>query len=184
MLSIPTDCPQRERAGWTGDILIYAKTAAFNQNVLQFLKKWLRNMEKEQFEDGLIPIVVPYPLAYSAMQKEAFGSETSAGWGDAAVVVPWVLYEAYGDWSILEEFFGMMKKWMDYAEKEAAVLKEDLPEDISPQRKERQKYLWNAQFHYGDWCYPSCKNEKGETDMFRSAHTTKEYAPCMPILRM
>lgn len=175
MLSIPTDCPQRERAGWTGDILIYAKTAAFNQNVLQFLKKWLRNMEKEQFEDGLIPIVVPYPLAYSAMQKEAFGSETSAGWGDAAVVVPWVLYEAYGDRSILEEFFGMMKKWMDYVEKEAAVLKEDLPEDISPQRRERQKYLWNAQFHYGDWCYPSCKNEKGETDMFRSAYTTKEY---------
>ncbi len=176
MLSIPTDCPQRERAGWTGDILIYARTAAFNQNVLQFLKKWLRNMEKEQFADGLIPIVVPYPLAYSAMQKEAFGSETSAGWGDAAVVVPWVLYEAYGDRTILEEFFTMMKKWMDFVEKQAAELKEDLPEDMPQERRERQKYLWNAQFHYGDWCYPSCKNEKGETDMFRSAHNTKEYA--------
>ena len=93
MLSIPTDCPQREKAGWTGDILVYGKTAAFNQNVKQFLKKWLKNMEKEQFENGLIPVIVPYPLGYNAMQKDAFGTDTSAGWGDAAIVVPWTLYD-------------------------------------------------------------------------------------------
>ncbi len=175
MLSIPTDCPQRERAGWTGDILVYAKTAAYNQNVRSFLKKWLRNMEKEQFEDGLIPVVIPYPLGYSAMQKDAFGTDTSAGWGDAAIIVPWTLYEIYQDETLLKDCFGMMKKWMDYVEKDAS---EHIPEHTSECTKEweeRQKYLWNTGFHFGDWCYPSCKNERGETDMFRSAHTTKEH---------
>lgn len=180
MLSIPTDCPQRERAGWTGDVLVYAKTAIFNQNVKQFLRKWLRNMEKEQFENGLVPVVVPYPLGYSAMQKDAFGSDTSAGWGDAAVTVPWDLYQAYGDMEILKECFDMMKKWMDYAEQEAARSDPEQIKDMHGERRERQRYLWNTGFHYGDWLYPSCTNDKGETDMFRSAYTTKEYADtCM-----
>ncbi len=174
MLSIPTDCPQREKAGWTGDILVYGKTASYNQNIRQFLRKWLKNMEKEQFEDGLIPVIVPYPLGYNAMQKDAFGTDTSAGWGDAAIVVPWTLYEVYDDISILQESFGMMKKWMDYVEKDVSENMPEFDEPISEERKERQKYLWNTNFHFGDWLYPSCKNENGETDMWRSAATTKE----------
>ncbi|MGL5435808.1 MAG: family 78 glycoside hydrolase catalytic domain [Lachnospiraceae bacterium] len=173
MLSIPTDCPQRERAGWTGDILVYAKTAAFNQNVKQFLSKWLKNMEKEQFSDGLIPVVIPYPLGYNAMQKEAFGTDTSAGWGDAAVIVPWVIYQSYGDKRILEECFDMILRWMKYVEHDAASNMPELEGEITTEWRERQKYLWNTGFHFGDWCYPSCKNEKGQTDMFRSAYTTK-----------
>lgn len=174
MLSIPTDCPQRERAGWTGDILVYGKTAVYNQNVKQFLRKWLKNMEKEQFENGLIPIIVPYPIGYNAMQVDAFGSDTSAGWGDAAIVVPWVLYETYGDITILQESFSMMRKWMSYVEKDAAEGIPEFEEPVSEERMQRQKYLWNTNFHFGDWLYPSCKNEKGEADMFRSAYTTKE----------
>ena len=174
MLSIPTDCPQRERAGWTGDILVYGQTAVYNQNVKQFLAKWLKNMEKEQFENGLIPIIVPYPIGYSAMQVDAFGSDTSAGWGDAAIVVPWVLYENYGDVTILQDCFDMMKKWMSYVEKEATEGIPEFDEPVSDERMQRQKYLWNTNFHFGDWLYPSCKNEKGEADMFRSAYTTKE----------
>lgn len=175
MLSIPTDCPQRERAGWTGDIYIFVRTAAFNQNVRRFLDKWLRNMKQEQFEDGLIPVIIPYPLGYNAMQKDAFGTDTSAGWGDAAVRVPWILYQVYGDRSILEEHFEMMKRWMDFVEKDASEHIPELEGEVPPERLERQKYLWNTGFHFGDWCYPSCKNERGETDMFRSAHTTKEH---------
>lgn len=174
MLSIPTDCPQREKAGWTGDILVYGKTATFNQNIKQFLKKWLRNMEKEQFEDGLIPVIIPYPLGYNAMQKDAFGTDTSAGWGDAAIVVPWTLYETYKDISILQENFTMMKKWMDYVEKDVSEHMPEYDAPLTPERRERQKYLWNTNFHFGDWLYPSCKNEDGETDMWRSAYTTKE----------
>lgn len=175
MLSIPTDCPQRERAGWTGDIYVFIRTAAFNQNVKRFLLKWLRNMEKEQFDNGLIPVIVPYPLGYNAVQKGAFGTDTSAGWGDAAIKVPWILYQVYRDKSILEEFFCMMKKWIDFVEKDAAEHMPELEGEVSRERLDRQKYLWNTGFHFGDWCYPSCKNEHGETDMFRSAYTSKEH---------
>ncbi|MGN0404149.1 MAG: family 78 glycoside hydrolase catalytic domain [Bariatricus sp.] len=175
MLSIPTDCPQRERAGWTGDILVYGRTAAYNQNVKNFLGKWLENTELEQFDNGLIPIVVPYPIGYSAMQLEVFGTETSAGWGDAAVVVPWTLYQAYGELDILKKNFAMMKKWMDYVERDASEHAPDTEKTRSFEEQERQKYLWNTGFHFGDWCYPSCQNEKGETDMFQSAMRTKEY---------
>ncbi|MGN1141728.1 MAG: family 78 glycoside hydrolase catalytic domain [Oliverpabstia sp.] len=175
MLSIPTDCPQRERAGWTGDIQVYCRTAAYNQNTENFLRKWLKNAAIEQFSDGQIPVTVPYPLAYSAMQKNAFGSDTSAGWGDAVIMVPWTLYQVYGDVTILYENWDMMKKWMNYVEYDAS---EHLPEyegEKSEDWFERQKYLWNTGFHFGDWLYPSCKNEKGESDMFRSAYSTKEY---------
>lgn len=175
MLSIPTDCPQRERAGWTGDILVYGRTAVYNQNVKNFLGKWLKNTELEQFDNGLIPIIVPYPLGYSSMQLEVFGSETSAGWGDAAVAVPWILYQAYGDIDILKKNFGMMKKWMDFVERDASEHVPDTDKQRSVKQQERQKYLWNTGFHFGDWCYPSCQNEKGETDMFQSAMRTKEY---------
>lgn len=175
MLSIPTDCPQRERAGWTGDIQVYCDTAVFNQNVYRFLKKWLRNMEAEQYENGLVPIVIPWPTAYNAINMDVFGSDTSAGWGDAAITLPYVLYRAYGDANILKENFSMMKKWMDYVEWDAASHMPALPEDASPERIERQKYLWNTGFHYGDWLYPSCKTPTGEADMFRSAYSTKEY---------
>ncbi len=172
MLSIPTDCPQRERAGWTGDIQVYCDTAVFNQNVYRFLKKWLRNMEAEQYENGLIPIVIPWPTAYNAINMDVFGSDTSAGWGDAAITLPYVLYRAYGDANILKENFSMMKKWMDYVEWDAASHMPELQEDASPEQVERQKYLWNTGFHYGDWLYPSCKTPTGEADMFRSAYAT------------
>lgn len=175
MVSIPTDCPQRERAGWTGDILVYGNTAVYNQNTEQFLRKWLANMRCEQFDNGLIPVVIPYPFGYSAMQEEAFGTDTSAGWGDAAVIVPWILYQEYADPEILRENFEMAKGWMDFVEKNAAGGIPEFSEELSEERRERQKYLWNTGFHFGDWCYPSCKNEKGETDMFRSAYTTKEH---------
>jgi alpha-L-rhamnosidase len=174
MLSIPTDCPQRERAGWTGDIQVYGETAVYNQNAKQFLRKWFKNIEKEQLPNGVIPVVIPYPFAYSAIQEAAFGTETSAGWGDVVVILPWVLYQTYNDERILKECLPMAEKWMSYVEKEA---RENMPEfegEISTERKERQKYLWNTGFHFGDWCYPSCKNENGETDMFRSAYTSKE----------
>lgn len=174
MLSIPTDCPQRERAGWTGDIQVYVPTASFFQDVNAFLTRWLEEMRIEQFEDGEIPVVIPYPLAYSAMQRNAFGSDTSAGWGDACIMVPWTLYKFYGDSNILSENWDMMKKWMNYAEKETFENIPDTEVKMTEEWLERQRYLWNTGFHFGDWLYPSCKNDKGESDMFRSAYTTKE----------
>lgn len=174
LLSIPTDCPQRERAGWTGDVWVYGETCNYNQDCYNFFRRWLANLREEQFEDGLVPIVIPYIKAYKAIQLQSFGTHTSAGWGDVIIGLPWVLYQVYGDISVLQENYNAMEKWMSYVRNEAEN-GINLKEGADEAAKERQKYLWNTNFHFGDWLYPSCKNEAGETDMFQSANTTKEH---------
>ena len=105
-LEIPTDCPQRdERLGWTGDADVFAGAAAFNMNVCAFFRKWLRDLREAQREDGAVPCIVP----------NLFNSSWGAAvWADAAVRIPWIIYQRYGDLSILRECFDSMKKWVDY----------------------------------------------------------------------
>ncbi|MDF2836064.1 MAG: alpha-L-rhamnosidase, partial [Paenibacillus sp.] len=126
-LDVPTDCPQRdERLGWTGDAQMFIRTSAHLMNVAPFFSKWLRDLASEQREDGGVPFVIPHVL------KET--SHSSASWGDAAVICPWVLYQCYGDKRILERQYGSMKAWIEYI-----------------RRQGDNEYLWNTGFHFGDW---------------------------------
>lgn len=68
-ISIPTDCPQREKAGWTGDIMVYSPTMCFNSDADAFLASWMDNMRAEQLESGAIPMIVPYLKAYATFLK-------------------------------------------------------------------------------------------------------------------
>ena len=109
-LLVPTDCPQRnERMGWTGDAQVFAKTAAFNMNVSAFTKKWLIDVIDGQImynKDGAVPDTAPL-----GGDNRADGC---AGWADAGVIVPWEMYQAYGDVSFLEDNYDMMAKWINY----------------------------------------------------------------------
>lgn len=185
MLSIPTDCPQREKAGWTGDAQIFAPTACFNMDVLAFFKRWLWNMSIEQREDGQIPNIIPYLKAYQPNGVMPSNTHCSAGWGDAAVIVPWRLFERYGDKSVLEENYEMMKKWVEYIR---CTAENELPADVekkltegklTEEERERQKYLWNTNFHFGDWLTPSVSFnfETGDVDMMQSAFKTMDIVP-------
>ena len=93
---IPTDCPTRERAGWTGDWQIFVPTAAFLYDVAGFSTKWLRDLAAEQWSSGLVANLAPSPPSESEGGFLA-ALNGSAGWGDAAVIVPWEIYRAYGD---------------------------------------------------------------------------------------
>lgn len=105
-LEIPTDCPQRdERLGWTGDAQLFIGTSAYNMNVLAFFRKWLSDLRDAQLENGSIPAVVPDVLGFL---------NGEAGWADAVVICPWVLWLRYGCKSILEENYTAMKRWIDY----------------------------------------------------------------------
>jgi alpha-L-rhamnosidase len=129
-LDVPTDCPQRdERLGWTGDIQVFAPTAAFNMDTLGFLEKWLADLEADQLENGSVPNVVP-----NVRGENASGA---AGWGDAAVVVPWALYQAYGDERVLATRYESMKAWVEFQRERAQA-------NGTP-------YLWDGDFTYGDW---------------------------------
>lgn len=125
-LDVPTDCPQRdERLGWTGDAQVFAPTAAFNFNVAPFFTKWMLDVAADQLPDGKIPDVVPDVRS---------GRGSSTAWADAAIIVPWTVYEAYGDTGILKAQYSSMKAWVDYMQKRAG-----------------EDHLWTGDSHYGDW---------------------------------
>jgi len=127
-LDVPTDCPQRdERLGWTGDAQVFCRTAAINFDVEKFFEKWLGDMAIEQAkENGAVRGVIPECQPYAA--------RISAAWGDAACIIPWQLYEAYGNQKLLRKHLPMMKAWVDF-------LRRFGPEE----------YLWLGGYHYGDW---------------------------------
>ncbi len=126
-LDVPTDCPQRdERLGWTGDAQAFARTASFNFGVNDFFSKWLKDVALDQV-DGRVPFVVPNVLGPDA--------SASAGWADAATIIPWAMYTAYGDKRILEDQFESMKQWVGFMERNST------------------NYLWNKGFHFGDWLF-------------------------------
>ena len=105
-IDIPTDCPQRnERLGWTGDAQVFARTASFNYRVHSFFSKWLKDLAADQYPDGSVPYVVP---------NVRNNGQCSPGWGDAATVIPWEIYQAYGDKRILETQYESMKAWVSY----------------------------------------------------------------------
>ena len=137
-LSIPTDCPQRERAGWTGDLQVFMPAAATNMAVQPFVERWLANLRADQHASGEVPMIVPV-MPHMDDSGEGIGSVvTSAGWGDAVVIVPWVLYERYGDVAVLRDNYAAMVAWVEYQMREAG-----------------DGLLWNTGFHFGDWLAPS-----------------------------
>ncbi|MFL5658220.1 MAG: family 78 glycoside hydrolase catalytic domain [Ktedonobacteraceae bacterium] len=143
-LSIPTDCPQRdERLGWTGDIQVFAPTACFLYDCAGFLASWLADLAADQdAAGGIVPFVVPNPLPMPPLP--------AAAWGDAAVIVPWVLYQRYGDVGVLAAQFESMRAWVDLVTTLAG-----------------EGRLWNWGFQFGDWLDPSAPPDKpaaGRTD--------------------
>jgi len=130
-LDIPTDCPQRdERMGWTGDAQVFIPTAAYLYDVRVFFKKWLRDLALEQYPDGGVPYVVPDIIR---LDPKLDFEHSSCGWGDAAVIVPWALYQAYGDARLLANQYASMRGWVEYI------------------RARANNNLWNTGYHYADW---------------------------------
>jgi alpha-L-rhamnosidase len=150
---IPTDCPTRERAGWTGDWQIFVPTAAFLYDVAGFSTKWLHDLAAEQWDSGLVANLAPSPPSES---QGGFVAELngSAGWGDAAVIVPWEIYRASGDRRLLQEQWPSMVAWLLYVERSAAEARHPDRELRSPQPRAHERYLWDTGFHWGEWLEP------------------------------
>jgi alpha-L-rhamnosidase len=152
-LDVPTDCPQRdERLGWTGDAQVFARTACFNFDVAAFFTKWLGDLAADQRADGRVPFVVPDIL----FQDDARGAGAAA-WSDAAVVVPFALYQAYSDTGILTQQFDSMVAWVEYM-----------------RHTGDDELLYNTGFQFGDWLALDHKDGNGkigltDTDLIGTA---------------
>jgi len=132
-VDVPTDCPQRdERLGWTGDAQAFCRTAAFNMDASAFFTKWLKDVAADQRKGGEVPHVIPDVLNKQGSET----AETSAGWGDVAVIAPWTMYLVYGDKTLLRTQYPSMLAWVDYMKKTAGY-----------------DYIWNGGSIFGDWLF-------------------------------
>ena len=153
-VDVPTDCPQRdERLGWTGDIQVFSPTASFLYDSAGFLSSWLKDLAADQQEDGSVPFVVPDILGTPG--------PAAAAWGDAAAVVPWVIYQRTGDTEVLARQLPSMRGWVDRL---AGLAGKD--------------GLWTGGFQFGDWLDPTAPPDapfaaKADPDVIATAHLVR-----------
>ena len=150
-LDVPTDCPTRERSGWTGDWQLYAETAAFLYDVREFNRKFLADVRLVQEPSGKVLNIAP--LERSSTEGFAGNANGSAGWGDVVVQAPLMMYREYGDVSQLEENFEAMTRWIQFALDAAASGRHKSREDKP--KLAHEDYLWDVGFHWGEWLEPS-----------------------------
>lgn len=181
-LDVPTDCPTRERSPWSGDSQIYVRTASDFMNVYSFFEKWLQDLSLEQFSSGKVANTIPATAAIhnpeelkrkleqvemipegmtKLILKMTLGDsenggivDGSAGWGDTAVITPYVLYLCYGDKRILENQYNSAKKWVDYIIKEAKKTNPVYRELEYYNNSADSSYVWDTGYHWGEWVEP------------------------------
>lgn len=114
-VGVPTDCPNRdERLAYTGDAQIFALTATYLQDVYEFYSRWLRDVRDYQstqsgLHAGLVPVLAP-----NDPRTGNFSTQWSAGWGDAIVIIPWHMYQMYGNAQIIHDSYNSMRDWCDF----------------------------------------------------------------------
>lgn len=135
-LDVPTDCPQRdERMGWTGDAQVFCKTGSYNMETYAFYTKYLHDLWREQEKNhGMVSHVIP-TIIRESFEESGFWQGGACVWGDAATIMPWTLYEQYGDATILQRQYPSMKAWVDWITRK--VVNED--------------GIWDGGFQFGDW---------------------------------
>ncbi len=151
-LDVPTDCPQRdERLGWTGDAAIISATACKNIYMPAFFHHFIRNVGHEQaFYGGSVPYFVPAPHLDESDKDFSWVKDNVSGcaiWSDAATMIPWAVYENYGDASLLRREYPVMKTWVER-------IRED-------DRKDGDRGLWLRGNQLGDWL--ALDREDGDT---------------------
>ena len=170
-LDVPVDCPTRERNAWTGDAMIYCRTAAYFMDVQQFFKKWLCDQTIEQYASGKVGITFPSTssvhnpeelkavqakdpaMALAGPSGEGNIGEDSVGWGDSAVWIPYQMYLIYGDVEFLKEHYDTAKKWVEFS---LRCMKEQNPlyADKPWYANGDGDYIYDTRFHYGEWNEP------------------------------
>ena len=113
LASVPTDCPHREKLGWLEQTHLMGGSIQYNYRILTLYRKLVRDMAEAQLPNGLVPDIAPEFVPFAG------GFRDSPEWGSAAVILPWLLYEWYGDLETAASAYPMMKRYVDYLESRA-----------------------------------------------------------------
>ena len=144
-VDIPMDCPQRERSGWTGDAGLFAETGIRLMNASGVYEKWLGECRVLQYEDGKIMNVAPRRQPAPSKMDEMY--DGASAWGDAVIIIPYKIYELYGNKKILEDNYEMMKKWLEYCIKKAKKTRLRNRFKKNPYKR----YMIDTGIQWGEW---------------------------------
>ncbi len=122
---IPTDCPQREKNGWSADAHLAAETGMMNYNAAGFYNKWLNDNADAQLKNGLLPVIIP---------SADWGLHWDPEWNTAYHMIAWDLYRFYNDKRVLEKHYDNLRLYVD---------------SLATKRKEGLL----PGFYYGDWAF-------------------------------
>ena len=107
LFGYPTDCPQREKNGWTGDAHIAIETGLYNFDAITIYEKWMNDFKDEQRADGVLPCIIP-------TAGWGYGWANGVDWTGAVAIIPWQIYRFYGDSRLLHTMYPNIKKYVDY----------------------------------------------------------------------
>lgn len=147
-LDIPTDCPTRERHGWTGDAQIFFETANYLFDYAAFSKKYLKDVYDWQKKDGRLPQIAPY----GGVDFYMWTMNGSVGWSDAGILIPYRFWKLYEDKQILMEYYDRMKRYAQFMMNRCGKL--GLMAKPLGLKGEAAKYAVNAGQSYGEWAEP------------------------------
>ena len=148
-LDVPTDCPTRERHGWTGDAQIFFETASFLFDYAAFSEKYLHDVFDWQKKNGRLPQIAPYGGVDFYMNV----MNGSVGWSDIGILLPYRFAKKYGDKRIYGLFYDQMKKYAEFMISRCG--KNGLFSKSLHLSGDAKKYAVNAGQSYGEWAEPA-----------------------------
>ena len=110
LMGYPTDCPQREKNGWTGDGHFAIETALYNYDGITVYEKWLADHRDEQQPNGVLPDIIP-------TGGWGYGTDNGLDWTSTIAIIPWELYMFYGDSKPLADCYENIKRYVDYVDR-------------------------------------------------------------------
>ena len=158
-VDIPTDCPQRERSGWTGDAALFCRTGLTLMDCYPVYARWLAECRVDQYPDGRVFNMSPRRTAKPSKMDSMY--DGACAWGDASVIVPYTMYRLYGDKDILEENWEFMSRWMGYCEKKAKKSRLKNRFKKNPHRE----YIMDTGMEFGEWLEAGISMEQAMKDM-------------------
>ena len=148
-LDIPTDCPTRERHGWTGDAQIFFETANYLFDYATFSRKYLRDVYDWQMKSGRLPQIAPY----GGVDFYMWTMNGSVGWSDAGILIPYRFWKLYGDKQILIDYYDRMKLYAKFMMNRCGKL--GLMAKPLGIKGEAKKYAVNLGQSFGEWAEPA-----------------------------
>ncbi len=156
---VPTDCPTRERHGWTGDSQIFCESAGYLMNYIPFAKKHLNDVFDWQRKDGCLPQIAPA----GGVDFYMYTMNGSVGWADAGVLIPYRYWKLFGDDAIIRDNYDKMARYARFMMKRCGKL--GLMAKPLGLKGEAKKYAVNAGQSYGEWAEPADVYPNKWTDM-------------------